>query len=61
MKKLGFLLVVFSFFGFLTFSSCNQAPKETEAVEEVAPEEDMTSEDLPAEEEVVVVEEEPAE
>lgn len=58
MKKLGFLLVVFSFFGFLTFSSCNQAPKETEAIEEVAPEEDMTSEDMPTEEDVDEVVEE---
>ena len=52
MKKLGFLLVLFAFLGFATFTSCNQAPKE-EATEEVTEMEEEMEEAVDEAEEAV--------
>ena len=45
MKKFSLLLVILSFFAFVSLNSCNQAPKEADATEEAAPAEEMEAEE----------------
>jgi cytochrome oxidase assembly protein ShyY1 len=60
MKKISLLLVVLSFFAFISLSSCNQTAKEADTTEEAAPaEEAVTEEAVPAED--AATEEAPAE
>ncbi len=49
MKRIGIFLIVFSFLGMLTLSSCKQDAAESEATEEMAPAEEEME---PAEEEM---------